>query len=122
MIINFPEQIYTVINKPVYMHCVAKGHPLATHKWTKDNWHNLNSAHEHRIFENGTLLINSVQRKNKGEYRCQASNDFGHDTRTLVLYVQGLLECQIFHLQLQEDVKFNILYIGTEVVWPRFRE
>jgi len=88
MIINFPEHIYTVINKPVYMHCVAKGHPLATHRWTKDNWHNLDSAHEHRIFENGTLLINSVQLKNKGEYRCQASNDFGHDTKTLVLYVQ----------------------------------
>ena len=89
MIINFPEQIYTIMNQPVYMHCIAKGHPLATHKWTKDNWQNLNSADQHRIFENGTLLINSVQLRSRGEYRCKASNDFGEDVKTLVLFVQG---------------------------------
>ena len=94
MIINFPEQIYTVVNQPVYLHCIAKGHPLATHNWKKDSLQNLNSANQHRIFENGTLLINSVHLKNKGEYRCQASNDFGNDVKTLALYVLGLYYTQ----------------------------
>ena len=91
MIINFPENIKALINQPVYLHCVAKGYPHATHKWTKDSWQNLASSDQHRIFENGTLLINSVQLKDRGDYRCEASNSLGENAKTLVLHVQGLV-------------------------------
>ena len=98
MIIDFPEQVYAIVNKPVYLHCNAKGYPLATFRWSKDNWQNLASDDQYKIFENGTLMINSIQKKNKGEYKCEARNSYGHDEKTLVLKVQGI--CLLsFHLK-----------------------
>lgn len=97
---GFPEHLYALVNQPVYINCVAKGFPLATYKWTKDSWQTLHSDDQYKIFENGTLLLSSVQLKNKGEYRCHASNSLGADAKTLVLYVQGLFlrtVCFIFY-------------------------
>ncbi|XP_065056612.1 cell adhesion molecule DSCAM-like [Rhopilema esculentum] len=87
-IVRFPERVYALVNQPVYLHCIAKGYPLATFKWSKDSWHNLATDDLYKIFENGTLFISSVQEKSKGQYKCQASNEVGDDEKTLGLYVQ----------------------------------
>ena len=93
-IVNFKEHVFAVIGQPVYLDCNAKGYPLSTFKWFKDGWENLATDQEYKIFENGTLLIASVSKVNKGRLKCQALNRFGQQEKTVMLNVLGMLFVQ----------------------------
>ena len=87
---NFKDSINAVIGKPVYLHCNAKGFPLPTFRWLKDGWRNIATDNQYVILENGTLLISSVSKMNKGPFKCEAKNNYGQDQKSLMLNVLGI--------------------------------
>ena len=62
----------TAENNPVTVRCEAKGYPPPTIKWVK-------LLGNKKVGEGTLLLIQSVQRSDRGRYRCIATNGVGHD-------------------------------------------
>nr|XP_040568004.1 Down syndrome cell adhesion molecule-like protein Dscam2 isoform X1 [Lepeophtheirus salmonis] len=72
---SIPE-MRAIVGKMFRVICPASGYPLEKIVWTKDG-QKLPFDRRHLVFDNGTLIISKVIRKDTGRYFCTASNRQG---------------------------------------------
>ena len=78
-ITTHPKNVTTTEGDTVTLSCDAAGNPVPTISWTK---HGSPISNNSRIFspQEKQLTITNVNRTDRGEYRCLASNNLGNDT------------------------------------------
>lgn len=71
------KNVTAVAGKPILIKCRVTGHPLESITWEKDG-NTLPMDHRQKILENGSLVINEVDRvSDQGMYTCVARNKKG---------------------------------------------
>ena len=109
---NFPKERYGYTDRPLFLHCDARGYPQITYTWLK--WNTAIGSDSNVVrFENGTLQIKSFNDWNRGEYTCVARNKYGVASSNLTLSLLGMcwLDFKIFfYLSCYFDESFLIRY------------
>ena len=92
MIITPLNPLILLAGTSATFNCNATAIPRHTTKWLKDNTELMNST-KYAISGLGTatstLIINSIELADRGNYTCIAENIHGNDSFTDQLYVQG---------------------------------
>ncbi|CAL1540332.1 unnamed protein product [Lymnaea stagnalis] len=96
-----PKSVDVTFGNTVYFSCRAEGDPDPEIMWLhNDNVINTNSDERYTIMEDGTLMIESTQEKDKGFYECMARN------------AAGMVKAN----------KVELRYLNDDVVIPKFME
>ncbi|KAK7084982.1 Hemicentin-1 [Halocaridina rubra] len=86
VIMYAPEEMTVLELNAVTLSCVAEGDPAPATTWIKEG-HSVHSSDRVHLMENGSLVIDSLQASDAGEYKCIVSNDAGAAEATAHLVV-----------------------------------
>ncbi|XP_071515843.1 hemicentin-1-like [Panulirus ornatus] len=86
VIMYAPEEMTVLELSAVTLTCVAEGDPAPATTWIKEG-HSVHSSDRVHLMNNGSLVINSSQASDAGEYKCIVSNDAGAAEATAHLVV-----------------------------------
>ncbi|XP_042230990.1 hemicentin-1-like isoform X2 [Homarus americanus] len=86
VIMYAPEEMTVLELNAVTLTCVAEGDPAPATTWIKEG-HSVHSSDRVHLMDNGSLVINSSQASDAGEYKCVVSNDAGAAEATAHLVV-----------------------------------
>ncbi|XP_066942937.1 hemicentin-1-like isoform X1 [Macrobrachium rosenbergii] len=86
VIMYAPEEMTVLELNAVTLTCVAEGDPAPATTWIKEG-HSVHSSDRVHLMENGSLVIDSLQASDAGEYKCVVSNDAGAAEATAHLVV-----------------------------------
>ncbi|XP_063600047.1 hemicentin-1-like [Penaeus indicus] len=86
VIMYAPEEMTVLELNAVTLTCVAEGDPAPATTWTKEG-HSVHSSDRVHLMDNGSLVIDSSQASDAGEYKCVVSNDAGAAEATAHLVV-----------------------------------
>ncbi|XP_068231428.1 hemicentin-1-like [Palaemon carinicauda] len=86
VIMYAPEEMTVLELDAVVLTCVAEGDPAPATTWIKEG-HSVHSSDRVHLMENGSLVIDSLQASDAGEYKCVVSNDAGAAEATAHLVV-----------------------------------
>jgi len=81
----------------VVLPCNASGDPLPTIKWLKIDDKPIREGSRKEFTSDGSLIIRSVQEKDRGQYTCRATNSLGTTEKHVLLIVKcepGTLYCE----------------------------
>lgn len=85
----FNERIMSQIGKTVVLNCSADGHPLPESIWTLPSGTRFtgetNHGSQHRVGNDGSLVIYSPRKEDAGKYRCGAKNSMGYIEKIIIL-------------------------------------
>lgn len=85
----FNERIVSRIGKTTVLNCSADGRPTPDITWTFPNGTRVTSEQhhdsQHRLGNDGTLVIYNPRKEDAGKYRCGAKNYLGYIEKLLVL-------------------------------------
>lgn len=97
-----PSFIVTPASQSVHLRsnvlfaCSVTGSPSPVIRWSR-NGVVLGGSPQHRIFNNGSLLITDVTDRNVGSYECFASNTVGRTGASAQLIISGMFNITIPH-------------------------
>ncbi|XP_029133616.2 immunoglobulin superfamily member 10 [Labrus bergylta] len=87
----FNERIVSRFGKTIVLNCSADGQPTPEIIWTFPNGTRVTSEHhhdsQHRLGNNGTLVIYNPRKEDAGKYRCGAKNFMGYIEKLIILDV-----------------------------------
>ncbi|XP_074536274.1 immunoglobulin superfamily member 10 [Halichoeres trimaculatus] len=87
----FNERIVSRFGKTTVLNCSADGRPTPEITWTFPNGTRVTGVHhhdsQHRLGNDGTLVIYSPRKEDAGKYRCGAKNYLGYIEKLIVLDV-----------------------------------
>ncbi|CAJ1065317.1 immunoglobulin superfamily member 10 [Xyrichtys novacula] len=87
----FNERIVSMFGKTTVLNCSADGRPTPEVTWTFPNGTRVTGEHQHdsqhRIDNDGTLVIYNPRKEDAGKYRCGAKNYLGYIEKLIVLDV-----------------------------------
>nr|XP_053650237.1 hemicentin-1-like [Cherax quadricarinatus] len=86
VIMYAPEEMTVLELNAVTLTCVAEGDPAPATTWIKEG-HSVHSSDRVHLMDNGSLVIDSSQASDAGEYKCVVSNDAGAAEATAHLVV-----------------------------------
>ncbi|XP_069163060.1 hemicentin-1 isoform X2 [Procambarus clarkii] len=86
VIMYAPEEMTVLELNTVTLTCVAEGDPVPATTWIKEG-HSVHSSDRVHLMDNGSLVIDSSQASDAGEYKCVVSNDAGAAEATAHLVV-----------------------------------
>ncbi|KAL3246499.1 hypothetical protein MRX96_057626, partial [Rhipicephalus microplus] len=87
-----PEDKAAILGQPLIFDCQAHGFPIPVIRWKKERlsedgsrqFSTITSSSRSRVLENGSLVINEVERSDAGRYLCQIQNGVGSGISTVV--------------------------------------
>ncbi|KAH8025623.1 hypothetical protein HPB51_010684 [Rhipicephalus microplus] len=87
-----PEDKAAILGQPLIFDCQAHGFPIPVIRWKKERlsedgsrqFSTITSSSRSRVLENGSLVINEVERSDTGRYLCQIQNGVGSGISTVV--------------------------------------
>ncbi|KAL1429594.1 hypothetical protein MTO96_016045 [Rhipicephalus appendiculatus] len=87
-----PEDKAAILGQPLMFDCQAHGFPIPVVRWKKERlsedgsrqFSTITSSSRSRVLENGSLVINEVERSDAGRYLCQIQNGVGSGISTVV--------------------------------------
>ncbi|XP_019730956.1 hemicentin-1 isoform X3 [Hippocampus comes] len=86
-ILDLEPEVVVVESNQAQLACLVKGVPQPTLSWQKDGVLLGVGTGEYTILPSGELVIDAAQPGDAGSYTCVASNELGHDSRTVSLSV-----------------------------------
>nr|XP_061790885.1 hemicentin-1-like [Nerophis lumbriciformis] len=86
-ILDFEQEVVVVERSHAQLVCVAMGVPQPTISWEKDGVLLGEEIGEYTTLPSGELVIDTAQPGDAGRYTCVATNDVGHDSKTVILSV-----------------------------------
>ena len=89
-----PPTIPIQLGQTVKLDCSAGGYPIPTIAWSRDGHEELPISSRKR--PNGSLIIESLKKEDRGQYVCVAKNSLGMKSHSVIL-------------QLSENCKILIL-------------
>uniref|UniRef100_A0A3Q2YR82 Hemicentin 1 n=1 Tax=Hippocampus comes TaxID=109280 RepID=A0A3Q2YR82_HIPCM len=87
MSLTVQPEVVVVESNQAQLACLVKGVPQPTLSWQKDGVLLGVGTGEYTILPSGELVIDAAQPGDAGSYTCVASNELGHDSRTVSLSV-----------------------------------
>lgn len=75
--------------EPAEFRCEATGNPPPRVEWIRV----YGPMSPGVVVNNGILLLRSASRYDAAEYKCVARNNVGVDERTVILHVEGTVDC-----------------------------
>ncbi|KAL1110190.1 hypothetical protein AAG570_008267 [Ranatra chinensis] len=101
--------VSAVAGEPLFISCPVAGYPIDSIVWEKDG-KRLPTNRRQKIFPNGTLYINNVEREqDRGSYRCTAQNKQGK-AASQIFSLSVIVPPKIAPFVLQSD-----LHVGDRV-------
>ncbi|XP_051929217.1 hemicentin-1 isoform X2 [Hippocampus zosterae] len=86
-ILDLEPEVVVVESNQAQLACLVKGVPQPTLSWEKDGVPLGVGTGEYTILPSGELVIDAAQPGDAGSYTCVATNELGHDSRTVSLSV-----------------------------------